>query len=81
LSEYILCRFVGNCTGFGYHRLIIRHQSLTKFNPQGQIIEGTNIPKEVVEYLVIEKKKVGGVESLWHIWGTTAETIGTFTSL
>ncbi|KAF8249723.1 hypothetical protein K440DRAFT_621192 [Wilcoxina mikolae CBS 423.85] len=49
-------------------------QSLTKFNPQGQIVEGTNIPKEVVEYLVIEKKKVDGVESPWYIWGTTAET-------
>ncbi|RPA91016.1 hypothetical protein L873DRAFT_1820143 [Choiromyces venosus 120613-1] len=30
--------------------------------------------KEVVEYLVIEKKYDKGVESAWSVWGTTEET-------
>lgn len=55
-------------------------QSLTKFTPQGKIVPGTEIPKEVVEYLVVEKKKLAGVETPWHIWGTTTESIGKITS-
>ena len=35
--------------------------------------------KEVVEYLVIEKKYDGkGVEGTWCVWGTTEETTGLF---
>ena len=32
--------------------------------------------REVVEYLVIEKKYDKGVEGAWCVWGTTEETTG-----
>jgi hypothetical protein len=51
-------------------------QSLTKITPNGQIMEGTNTPKEVLEYVVVEKKKSNGAESPWFVWGTTTETLG-----
>lgn len=38
------------------------------------MVEGTNLPRPVVEYLVVEKKVIAGVEQPWHVWGTTAET-------
>nr|AVI60843.1 Mitochondrial inner membrane protein Mba1 [Morchella crassipes] len=47
-------------------------QSLSKFNAQGKLVEGE--PKEVVEYLVIEKNYHMGKESPWYVWGTTEET-------
>ncbi|KAA8914808.1 hypothetical protein FN846DRAFT_236583 [Sphaerosporella brunnea] len=49
-------------------------QSLTKIAPNGQIVEGTDTPREVTEYVVVERKKVNGTESPWFVWGTTNET-------
>ncbi|RPB09440.1 hypothetical protein P167DRAFT_577291 [Morchella conica CCBAS932] len=47
-------------------------QSLSKFDAQGKHLKGE--PKEVVEYLVIEKNYHMGKESPWYVWGTTEET-------
>lgn len=47
---------------------------MAKYTPQGKVVEGTNLPRPVVEYLVVEKKVIAGVEQPWHVWGTTAET-------
>ena len=47
---------------------------MTKYTPQGKVVEGTDIPKPVVEYLVVEKKTIAGTDQPWHVWGTTRET-------
>lgn len=51
-------------------------QSLSKFDAQGKHLKGE--PKEVVEYLVIEKNYHMGKESPWYVWGTTEETTSTY---
>lgn len=51
-------------------------QSLAKFTPKGELVEGSDVPKEVTEYIVIEKKYEGRKESAWYVWGTTEETTG-----
>ncbi|KAL7265811.1 hypothetical protein RUND412_011662 [Rhizina undulata] len=49
-------------------------QSLTKLDNKGEAIPGTGEPKEVLEYVVVEKRASGGTESRWYVWGTTEET-------
>lgn len=49
-------------------------QSLTKVDTHGYVIPKESTTKEVVEYIVVEKKKVSGVESPWFVWGTTNES-------
>lgn len=53
-------------------------QSLAKFTPKGELVEGSDTPKEITEYVVLEKKYEGGKESPWYVWGTTEETTSTF---
>lgn len=52
-------------------------QSLTKFLPSGKLVEGSDVPKEVTEFVVIERKYSKGKESPWYVWGTTEETTST----
>lgn len=48
---------------------------MTKFDARGQPVKGTGEPKEVVEYVVVEKKKMGPQPwSGWFVWGTTTES-------
>lgn len=54
-------------------------QSLAKFTPKGELVEGSDVPKEITEYVVIEKKYEGRKESAWYVWGTTEETTCTCT--
>ena len=58
-------------------------QSLAKLtvDKRGEVLarEGGE-EREVVEYLVIEKKYDKGVESAWCVWGTTEETGGLLSS-
>ena len=39
-----------------------------------QMVEGTGKEKDVVEYLVMQKKCEGWEEGDWMVWGTTQET-------
>lgn len=41
----------------------------------GTVLEET--VRDVVEYLVLEKRRVQGVESSWFVWGTTTESRAT----
>lgn len=47
---------------------------MTRYTPQGKVVEGTDIPKPVIEYIVVEKKRIAGTDQPWHVWGTTTET-------
>jgi protein MBA1 len=49
-------------------------QRLTRYRPDGEAIPGTGQEKKVKEYLVIQKRMLGGKEADWHVWGTTEET-------
>lgn len=55
-------------------------QSLAKFTPRGELVKGSDTPKEIMEYVVLEKKYENGKESPWYVWGTTEETTSTFYS-
>ncbi|KAI5814948.1 hypothetical protein BZA77DRAFT_317185 [Pyronema omphalodes] len=48
-------------------------QQLKKWNERGELVKDTG-DSEVVEYLVLEQKKVDGIVGPWFIWGTTKET-------
>ncbi|KAI5777374.1 hypothetical protein EDC01DRAFT_406983 [Geopyxis carbonaria] len=53
-------------------------QSLTDVTTESQrSLEKAN-PKEVLEYIVIEKRKIGDNESPWFVWGTTNEKSNKF---
>ncbi|KAL7269637.1 hypothetical protein RUND412_007688 [Rhizina undulata] len=49
-------------------------QNLTKLDNKGEAIPGTGERKEVLEYVVVEKKASGGTESWWYVCGTIEET-------
>ncbi|MCJ1312389.1 hypothetical protein MMC25_006063 [Agyrium rufum] len=48
-------------------------QSLKKTAPNGRIVSGTDKPKDITEYLVIQKRTISGVEEKWEAWGTMQE--------
>ncbi len=54
-------------------------QSLAKIIPatKGQrelVVEGTDLDKQVNEYVVIQRRIMKGKEDPWMVWGTTQET-------
>lgn len=64
----------------GLRQAIVRissRQSLTRYDADGNVVPGTGEPKDVTEYLVIQKRCFGGKEENWEVWGTTEETTGT----
>ena len=53
-------------------------QSLTLFKRkakgEAEVAQGTNVPKEMLEYLVLQRRILDGKEGPWKVWGTTEET-------
>ncbi|KAL3420182.1 hypothetical protein PVAG01_08681 [Phlyctema vagabunda] len=49
-------------------------QRLTRFKPNGAVIPGTGKEKDVVEYVVLQKKYWQWKEEDWQVWGTTDVT-------
>jgi len=49
-------------------------QRLTRYAPNGKLVKGTGKEKDVVEYVVIQRKYWQWKEGEWQIWGTTEET-------
>ena len=53
-------------------------QSLARLrrNSSGEeeVVNGTGIPKEMLEYLVLQRRIFDGKEGSWKVWGTTEET-------
>ena len=61
----------------GLRQAIVRissTQSLAKHDFHGNLIPGTGEPKDVTEYLVIQKRLISGKETYWEVWGTVEET-------
>lgn len=53
---------------------VVSRQKLTRYRPDGSIVAGSGKEKDVVEYVVIQRRLMGGKESPWQVWGTTEET-------
>lgn len=49
-------------------------QKLTRYDAEGKMVAGSGKEKEVVEYVVVQKRCWLGKEYPWKIWGTTEET-------
>lgn len=49
-------------------------QKLTRYSANGQQIKGTGKEKDIVEYLVLQKKYWDFKDHKWEVWGTTEET-------
>jgi len=61
---------------FAIRQAVVRiqsRQSLAKLK-DGQVVPGTGHPRDVKEYLVIQRLIKSGKEGPWMVWGTTEET-------
>ena len=66
-----------NMDGNAARQAVVRiysRQKLTRYGPDGKILPGTGVEKDVVEYVVIDKKYYLWKEEPWKLWGTTRET-------
>lgn len=62
--------------GAGLRQAVVRirsRQSLTRFR-EGRVLEGSGQERDVMEYVVIQKRMWKGREEGWLVWGTTEET-------
>ena len=48
-------------------------QSLETLKADGQAVEGTVEPKDVTEYMVVQRMMWKGKEEPWMVWGTVEE--------
>ncbi|KAI5801699.1 hypothetical protein DFH27DRAFT_557652 [Peziza echinospora] len=67
--------FVGTDTAI--RQAVVRihsKQSISKYTAQGDLVPGTGQQKDVLEYVVLQKRKLKNDETEWTIWGTTEET-------
>lgn len=53
---------------------IASRQKLSRYSAQGVLVKGTGKERDVVEYLVVEKRYVKWKGEDWRVWGTTEET-------
>lgn len=53
---------------------ISSRQKLTRYGRNGSPVQGTGREKDVIEYLVIQKKYWQWKAEDWQVWGTTEET-------
>lgn len=53
---------------------ISSRQKLTRYGPSGAPVKGTGKEKDVVEYVVVQKKYWKWKADDWQVWGTTEET-------
>jgi protein MBA1 len=53
---------------------ISSRQRLTRFKPNGTVVPGTGREKDVVEFVVLQRKFWQWKEDEWQVWGTTEET-------
>jgi len=63
--------------GMGLRQAVVRiasRQRLTRYKANGTVVPGSGQEKEIVEYLVIQKKLEKAAEQEWVVWGTTEET-------
>ncbi len=52
-------------------------QSLARIDAAtGQRVPGTGAPRDVTEYVVIQRRVLNEREYPWEVWGTTQETSG-----
>lgn len=61
----------------GQRQAVVRissRQSLSRYDHQGDLVPGTGEVKDVVEYLVIQRRCLMGKEEPWMIWGTIEES-------
>lgn len=63
--------------GLAIRQTVVRidsRQKLSRYRPDGTLIEGSGKEKDILEYVVIQKMTVDGKEREWQVWGTTGET-------
>lgn len=63
--------------GAGIRQAVVRicsQQRLTRYDAHGKVVKGTGTPRDVVEYVVLQRAYVGWKEAPWKVWGTTRET-------
>ena len=63
--------------GAGIRQAVVRicsRQRLTRYTANGQKVPGTGEERDVVEYVVVQRKYWQWKEEQWQIWGTTEET-------
>jgi mitochondrial protein MBA1 len=63
--------------GAGLRQAVVRiasRQKLSRYTANGALVKGTGKERDVVEYVVLEKKCWQGKEEDWRIWGTMEET-------
>lgn len=56
---------------------VVSTQKLTRWvkeRGEEKMVEGSGRERDVVEYVVLQRRTVGDVEEGWMVWGTTAET-------
>lgn len=53
---------------------IVSRQKLSRYTANGTLVKGTGKERDVVEYVVVQKRSWQWKESDWQIWGTTEET-------
>jgi hypothetical protein len=64
----------------GQRQAVVRiraRQSLARIDAAtSQRVPGTGEPRDVTEYVVIQRRVLNGREYPWEVWGTTQETSG-----
>ncbi|KAI9824376.1 MAG: hypothetical protein M1819_000882 [Sarea resinae] len=63
--------------GAGIRQAVVRipsRQSLTKLAADGTTVPGSGRERNLVEYVVIQKRIIKGKDEPWMVWGTTEET-------
>ena len=64
--------------GAGVRQAVVRicsRQRLTRFDRKGRIIPETGEERDVVEYVVVQKRFINWKEEDWQVWGTTMENV------
>ena len=49
-------------------------QTLEKLKPDGQAVQDTGEPRDVTEYVVVQRMMLKGKEEAWMVWGTMEES-------
>lgn len=63
--------------GAAIRQAVIRldtRQKLSRYRANGEVIAPSEKAKDILEYVVIQKRTIKGKEQDWQIWGTTEET-------
>ena len=49
-------------------------QSLKRTKPYGEIVDGTGAEKDLMEYVVVQRRMMKEKEEPWMVWGTVEES-------